>query len=83
MYADAPAYVIWLDLVRDSQNEMKFMWLLERGGRGDRCKKFNNEWEFLAKSFQIVPPPVHVWTHFSNRYIMLVSSESKVERINY
>ena len=37
MYADAPAYVIWLDLVRDSQNEMKFMWLLERGGRGDRC----------------------------------------------
>ena len=54
MYADAPAYVIWLDLVRDSQNEMKFMWLLERG-RGDRCKKFNNEWEFLAKSFQIAP----------------------------
>ena len=33
MYADAPAYVIWLDLVRDSQNEMKFMWLLERPRR--------------------------------------------------
>ena len=80
MYADAPAYVIWLDLVRDSQNEMKFMWLLERG-RGDRCKKFNNEWEFLAKSFQIAPTCACVDKFF--KYIpMLVSSESKVERIN-